>query len=700
MRVPNYQSGQVSPVEITNARFRPADNGGGIGAALAGGLKVGAEFADDMAKGYAAKIDLQNETESRERALRFQDGAAEVIAQAKQARGIDVPAAFKRAEEDLLKLQERQVAEASNPRVANLSKARIEPYLTAFRVDMANHEASEIRAAADDTLKAQANNATTQAVANFINPAISQAHIDTGRAAVADRAKLLGLTPEATSNALAEYESDARKSVYDNRVAEGDIDGAIAYHDAYRDRFTAEDLTATAASLRKVQEKRQAFSDKEAALGAGIPASDLPTGGKFTMPVTGGRVTSPYGAARPGHMHNGVDWAAPQGTGVRPMAPGKVVAVSQDARSGKFVVVDHGDGTTTSYSHLGKQDVQVGQSVDSSTVLGPVGLTGHTTGPHVHVVARKHGKPIDPVSLLGAKSAGGGGTSDGGPRRDQRAAHAWIDQQDWSFERKEMAKDALDADFSERDRIDAREEREADKAAAEQVFNLGDRFTSLEQIPANLRTNMSVAALDRLDGAAQRNAAGKQPKANGADYLYLSGVRQGHPEAFVDMDLGEWVGKVTQGELVQMNKDQQALRRQGRDGVELSKSIESTISTFALPELKISGAGLDRGDRIRVHDSMAAYLRQVTGGKRQPTAGELREALGTATRNVTVRTPGMLWGENVQSKRRYDVTIDEVPADLRKQAEAALRDAGREVTDDAVVSLYLQLGMRGSAMKR
>lgn len=133
----------------------------------------------------------------------------------------------------------------------------------------------------------------------------------------------------------------------------------------------------------------------------GDPAS---TGAGFALPVTGGTFTSGFGADRDGgaRRHNGLDIAAPAGTPVTPVKPGKVIAVGSDAKSGRFVRVRHADGTTSSYSHLGQQNVQVGAEVGPGTSLGTVGSTGNATGSVLHLVIRdRNGKLIDPAPLFG-----------------------------------------------------------------------------------------------------------------------------------------------------------------------------------------------------------------------------------------------------------------------------------------------------------
>ena len=125
----------------------------------------------------------------------------------------------------------------------------------------------------------------------------------------------------------------------------------------------------------------------------------------FVSPVEGGRVSSGFGprgapVAGASTDHNGIDYAVPVGTPVKAAAPGVVVSVSEDGRSGKFVRVKHPDGTISGYAHLSTQDVQRGQVVKQGEILGASGATGTTSGPNLHFTLFKDGKNIDPASLL------------------------------------------------------------------------------------------------------------------------------------------------------------------------------------------------------------------------------------------------------------------------------------------------------------
>ncbi len=99
--------------------------------------------------------------------------------------------------------------------------------------------------------------------------------------------------------------------------------------------------------------------------------------------------------------HPGIDLATPLGTPIHPVADGTVTDEGFNHWGlGLNVVVDHGHGYQSLYAHMGKIFVKIGQKVTTDDVLGVVGLTGHTTGPHTHLQISKDGEDINPLNVL------------------------------------------------------------------------------------------------------------------------------------------------------------------------------------------------------------------------------------------------------------------------------------------------------------
>lgn len=130
--------------------------------------------------------------------------------------------------------------------------------------------------------------------------------------------------------------------------------------------------------------------------------------GGFIQP-TPGRISGRYGSQRvlngkPRRPHLGLDIAAPAGTPVQASADGEVVLAEGDLfYTGGTVIIDHGHGLTTIYSHLASVDVDVGDDVDQGDQVGTVGATGRATGPHLDWRINWFNVRLDPELVLSAQ---------------------------------------------------------------------------------------------------------------------------------------------------------------------------------------------------------------------------------------------------------------------------------------------------------
>jgi murein DD-endopeptidase MepM/ murein hydrolase activator NlpD len=101
-------------------------------------------------------------------------------------------------------------------------------------------------------------------------------------------------------------------------------------------------------------------------------------------------------------MHTGIDFGAPIGMRVKATAAGTVVEADRNGGYGNMVEIDHGGGIATRYAHLSAIMVKVGQKVERGTVIGLVGSTGRSTGPHLHYEVRRKGNAVNPARYLKA----------------------------------------------------------------------------------------------------------------------------------------------------------------------------------------------------------------------------------------------------------------------------------------------------------
>jgi murein DD-endopeptidase MepM/ murein hydrolase activator NlpD len=99
--------------------------------------------------------------------------------------------------------------------------------------------------------------------------------------------------------------------------------------------------------------------------------------------------------------HKAIDLAEPVGSPVYPIMDGVVESISyQRFGYGNHIIIDHGSGFKSLYAHLSKVIIKKGQEVDKNTVLGLVGSTGRSTGPHLHLEVHDNGQPFNPLMIL------------------------------------------------------------------------------------------------------------------------------------------------------------------------------------------------------------------------------------------------------------------------------------------------------------
>lgn len=140
----------------------------------------------------------------------------------------------------------------------------------------------------------------------------------------------------------------------------------------------------------------QMLQNKEKLL-AGIPAIQ-PVANKDLRRVASGfgyRIDPVYKVTK---FHAGLDFTAPQGTPIYATADGRVkTSGSSSGGYGNHVVINHGYGYETLYGHMVRVKVRTGQNVKRGEVIGWVGNTGKSTGPHCHYEVHKNGNPVDPI---------------------------------------------------------------------------------------------------------------------------------------------------------------------------------------------------------------------------------------------------------------------------------------------------------------
>jgi murein DD-endopeptidase MepM/ murein hydrolase activator NlpD len=169
--------------------------------------------------------------------------------------------------------------------------------------------------------------------------------------------------------------------------------------------FEEEAVTVAPEFAEPPADKRKQIDEDNAAVIEAVKDTSPPLfRGAFRMPGNGRR-TSPFGSWRTLNgdyrsRHLGLDIAARQGAPVRAVQHGKVAVVREGFLMGGTVVLTHGAGIASAYFHLTNIAVAAGDVVKPGQVLGKVGMTGRTTGPHIHLGIWVPGGFIDPATFM------------------------------------------------------------------------------------------------------------------------------------------------------------------------------------------------------------------------------------------------------------------------------------------------------------
>ncbi|WP_133978409.1 M23 family metallopeptidase [Kribbella voronezhensis] len=187
----------------------------------------------------------------------------------------------------------------------------------------------------------------------------------------------------------------------------------LATRDSSRVELTGADLNKKQAAADRFARARAAKLDATRALtakraialaaakAAAENARTSPT--RCEMMISGYHITAGFGQAggRWARNHTGTDFAAPIGTPIRSVMKGVVLSAEFAGPYGRQVRIRHEDGTETWYNHMSKFSVTVGETVYAGDQVGAVGVTGNTTGPHLHFEVRPDGgDPVDPMPWL------------------------------------------------------------------------------------------------------------------------------------------------------------------------------------------------------------------------------------------------------------------------------------------------------------
>ena len=206
---------------------------------------------------------------------------------------------------------------------------------------------------------------------------------------------------------IAKAKAEAAKALASSRQADTESQLATLERDRSHQRRLQQALTArqkavlgeidaqaaAESTLTRIIREREAAQRRQGSFTPGGVGR-----GGCSWPVRG-PVTSEYGY-RWGRLHAGIDIGAGTGTPIHAAAPGTVIFAGQQSGYGNVVIIDHGGGFTTVYAHQSRIAARNGNQLSRGGLVGYVGSTGHSTGPHLHFETRYGGSPRNPRVCL------------------------------------------------------------------------------------------------------------------------------------------------------------------------------------------------------------------------------------------------------------------------------------------------------------
>jgi murein DD-endopeptidase MepM/ murein hydrolase activator NlpD len=218
------------------------------------------------------------------------------------------------------------------------------------------------------------------------------------RKTVATRAKVAEATAVLAERTAEQRAARDRLVAQEQELASVQADKSALLSQVREDRHEAEeDLDAMLAASADITARIQAAQESATSQGDGTTGTGQVSSAGFVWPAQG-ILTSRYGW-RWGRMHEGIDIAAPTGTPIVAAASGTVIYAGWMGGYGNMVIIDHGSGVATAYGHQSAIYVTAG-SVSQGQVIGAIGSTGHSTGPHLHFEVRINGSAVDPLGYL------------------------------------------------------------------------------------------------------------------------------------------------------------------------------------------------------------------------------------------------------------------------------------------------------------
>lgn len=592
---------------------------------------------------------------------------------------------------------------------------QVQPLTTRFSAAATGHFAAQAAAYQEDV---ETTTVATSQMAIFAAPDDPEVYAENSAriaAATAASGRRMGWTAERTA---LEVQERTGKAVLDVAIARADEDprGAQDLLDRHRDDMTpAQQAAARNATAGGLATQDAAAWVSTTFAGAPPPPPGTP-GASFQMPLEGvslpGPGSSDYGprtsfrtsnGQQASSDHDGVDFSAPAGSPVRAVAGGRVVRAGPNGGYGNFVEIDHGNGVVVGYAHLQDFDVAVGDTVAPGQNFGRVGSTGNSTGPHLHLRARRNGVSVNPAELFSEESDGGGtgGTAPAGGTRPTRAAMERMATERFGTNPVQLA--AARAEIARVYSMDAAEKAEQERNALAAAYRYIEQNRAAP--PAYIMAKLPPGSENTIRNYVEAITA---PPTVRSDPVTLWNI-EANPGAIAAMTPEEIVAtygrsltpSVVQGLIGMSARASEAARAEAQKATIVPQEAFSSAWSATL-----DASGIDRTPSGRTADSDRQALAYINVAVREEVV-ERQRALGRQMNREEIaslienrmgrlaweRPQGILQPYATGFQTSYETMI---PTNQREYRARARERLGRNPTEAEIYQEYVRTRIRGN----
>lgn len=691
-RVAPYQPGQIGPVNPVEERLRVANDGGGIGGAIAGGMATLGQSVGKFAVAQDAMDAAQDENYARHLAVQFKMQADPLVAEYSALQGKNAVDRGADTQEGIKRLREQLIGQAANGRQRNMLTSLLDTSTGEYMGKVGAHAAKQQFTMAENTAKSEIALYGDEAAREIGNPQVSERARNNGMAAIDRLSALHGWDDSTKALERRKFTSGIHSSALDQALANDDVDMAQAYFEAHGDEMTDGDRLEALGRLQKPLIERADRTDLMGVI-SGIPAVEG-SGAKPASPWAGVavNVASAFGL-------DPVDVGAIMsyetgGTFSPTIMGGKngnymgLIQFGQEERR-KYGIDRNStpeDWTKAITGFLTDRGFKRGMGVLDLYSTINAGTPGRYNASDGNGTVRTHVDKIVRDHRGKAQQWIGGGLGSMPGAWDKTAVYSAIESkgaaEGWQPEKVQRLKTMADREIASSEQLLNRQQKQADDAAAELVLSKREGFTNTASIPRAVWNNLSPQQRTKYEEVAERNRVPKEPVANGGDIMALNTMRYYEPDRFKSLNLAEYQGKVTRAEMDTMLTAQAQARTAKPNDWSPRTGIVSAVSYGqTVGQLKLNDA-----EKAAVMQTMEAEANALYAQKKTPLTDNDYQAL---FRSATRAVPTTTWLGGESSKPRYQLSPSNMTDAQRKRiVDTYKAERGREPTDDEIATLF------------